>query len=373
MNPKNPKLRILFAGYAPVHFICFRPLYERLSSLPGVEVFVSGGLRTKTEMGNLYDTQGMYCSFDLPEDRVLEVEALKELDFDLLFAAHTSLILPRSVKKKIQIFHGVSYRNKAIRPKNMGCDHYFLAGPYMHRRFVEAGLFTGMDDARVVPVGFMKTDCLINGEIDRAQARKRLGFTGDRPVLLYAPTGAKHNSLELMGEEALQSITASKKYDLVVKLHDHPKNQDTDWFRRLARFEDAHCHISHDSDIIPLMVASDLLISDASSVANEYTLLDRPLIFLDTPELLAEACDACDSMLDLDTWGRKSGTIVYRPQELAGAIQRSLDCPTANASTRQAIAKDLFYNPGTATETAMAWLQRHVLEGWDGTQFADVA
>ena len=23
-------MRILFTGYAPVHFLCFRPLYERL-------------------------------------------------------------------------------------------------------------------------------------------------------------------------------------------------------------------------------------------------------------------------------------------------------------------------------------------------------
>ena len=35
--------RILFTGYAPVHFVCFRPVYERLRRVPGVQVFVSGG------------------------------------------------------------------------------------------------------------------------------------------------------------------------------------------------------------------------------------------------------------------------------------------------------------------------------------------
>lgn len=60
-------IKLLFSGYAPVHFICFRPLYKRLSSLPGVQVFVSGGERTKTGAGYEYDEKAMYRSFDLPD------------------------------------------------------------------------------------------------------------------------------------------------------------------------------------------------------------------------------------------------------------------------------------------------------------------
>lgn len=360
-HDRRPDLRILFAGYAPVHFICFRPLYDRLSLLPGVQVFVSGGLRSKTENGHQYDEQAMYRRFKLPEGTVLSVEEIQQRDFDVLFAAHTRLILPRNVRKKIQIFHGISFRNKAVRPENMQCDHYFVVGPYMRRRFLEAGLLPANDE-RAVRVGFMKTDRLLNGTLDRPRLLAEFGFSGERPVLLYAPTGARQNSLEIMGEKVIAQITASGRYDLIVKLHDHPKNTDIDWSARLARFEDAHCRIACEPDIIPLLHLSDLLISDASSVSNEYTLLDRPLIFLNTPELIEHARVANNSMLDLATWGRKAGVVVERVEEIEGALRFSMEYPSANSEVRRAMAEDFFYNPGTATETAMRWLQQHVLD-----------
>ena len=36
-------VRILFTGYAPVHVVCFLPVYRRLVGVPGVEIFFSGG------------------------------------------------------------------------------------------------------------------------------------------------------------------------------------------------------------------------------------------------------------------------------------------------------------------------------------------
>lgn len=359
-RPAAEPIRILFAGYAPVHFVCFRPLYEGLSAIPGVEVFVSGGERTKTADGYHYDEQAMYRAFDLPPGTVLSVDQIRERDFDLLFAAHTRLILPRSVKTKIQVFHGISYRNKAVRPENMSCDYYFLIGPYMQRRFVEAGLLAE-NDARAIPVGFMKTDPLLNGSLHRAQVLREIGFSGERPILLYAPTGAKQNSLEVMGEEVISRLAATGKYDVMIKLHDHPKNKDVDWFSRLGRYEDEHCKVTREPDIVRLMFIADALISDASSAANEFTLLDRPIVFLDTPDLIAQAQGANNSMLDLDTWGRKAGLVVKDAQAIEKVVQLSLENKSEHAEVRRAMVEDFFYNPGSATATAMAWLQQHVL------------
>ena len=35
--------RTLFAGYAPVHFLCFFPVYKRLVADPRLEIYLSGG------------------------------------------------------------------------------------------------------------------------------------------------------------------------------------------------------------------------------------------------------------------------------------------------------------------------------------------
>lgn len=353
-------MRILFSGYAPVHFVCFKPLYERLRMMPGVEVYVSGGIRSGEKPDFSYDEKSMYAPFDLPADRVLSVAAIRELDFDVLFTAHTRLIMPRSVGKTIQVFHGISFRNKAVRPENMSCDHYFLVGPYMQRRFIEAGLLAP-NDPRAVHIGFMKTDALLDGSLDRAALLRAAGFRGDRPVLLYAPTGAHHNSLEIMGEEIIRRLKAADRYDILVKPHDHPKNRGIDWNERLSSLEDEHCRIAREPDIVRLMAIADLLISDASSAANEFTLLDRPIVFLDTPELLAAAREANNSMLDLDTWGRKGGVVVNHPTEIQAAVAKSLQTSRERSAIRQAMAADFFYNPGHATDTAMSWLHTNVL------------
>lgn len=357
MAKKN--LRVLFTGYANIHFICFRSLYERLNALPGVELFLSGGLRTKTKHGYQYNVRSMYQPLGLPGDRLLTVDQIQQLDFDVLFAANTKLIQPRSVKTRIQIFHGLSFRNKAIRSDNMGCDYYFVVGPYMHRRFIEAGFFQE-SDRRAVQIGFMKTDRLLNGQLDRDRLLQRFGLTGERPVLLYAPTGAEHNSLETLGEEVIRRLASTNKYDLLIKLHDHPKKKKINWPERLAGFQDRHCRILRESDVIPLLYLADLLISDASSVSNEYALLDRPMVFLDTPKLLAKARKADGSMLDLETWGRKGGLVVKEPQGIEEAINDNLRHQDEHSPIRRAMAQDLFYNPGRSTETALAWLNENV-------------
>lgn len=350
-------IRILFTGYAYSHFVCFRPLYEYFVCQPNIEVYVSGGLRTKTDCGYNYNPRQMYRDLGVDDQHILRVDQIKQQDFDLLFSAHTKLILPRSVKKIIQIFHGVSFRNRAIRPKNFNCDYYFIVGPYMQRLCLEADLFQE-NDPRAVPIGFMKTDRLLNGELVRDRLLTEYDLSGDRPILLYAPTGLNHNSLEIMGEKIIRNICAADKYDLLIKLHDHPKKKDIDWTTRLKSFLGPHCRISSEKDIIPLLFISDLLITDASSVSNEYSLLDRPIVFMDVPKLLAKASKKKDSLLDIDTWGRRCGIVVKKPAQIEDAIEYSLMNNKELSRIRLAMAHDIFYNQGFATSAAISWLDK---------------
>ena len=350
-------MRILFSGYAHVHFVCFRPLYERLVALPDVELFVSGGLREKAPDGYVYDVQAMYAPFGIPQSRMLTVDEIANEDFDVLFAANTKLILPRRVDTRIQIFHGISFRNRAVRPANTACDHYFMVGPYMNRRFVEAGLFQE-NDARAVPVGFMKTDRLVNGDLDRHAVLDRYGLDGTRPIILYAPTGQKHNSLEGTGEQVIRELKSTGLYHLFIKLHDHPKNRKIDWRDRLREFEDDQCKVVQELDVIPLLFSADLLLSDASSVTNEFALLDRPMIYLDVPELLDRARAVKDSMLDLERWGRRGGIVARDGDDIVALVESSLCDPMTHSNERRAMVRDLFYNPGEATSAAMTWLGR---------------
>jgi hypothetical protein len=357
---RTKPISVLFTGYAPVHFVCFRPLYDRLIQLPGVEVFVSGGLRTATDHGYVYDGASMYAPFAIPEERILPVEAIQQRPFDVLFSANKRIITPlENFETRVQIFHGVSFRNRGVRPENLAYTTFFVIGPYMHRKFIDSGLVTE-DDPRLVPIGFPKTDALLSGGLDRQELLARYGCDGTRPILLYAPTGQAHNSLETMGEEIIRRLSATGKYDLLIKPHDHPTNRAINWFDALAPCEGPHTRVVRDLDVIPILSLADLLLTDASSVANEYTLLNRPIVYLDVPELIREA-ENIGALVDLNTWGRRGGLVVKRPDEVAQAVATSLAHPHGFSAIRTAIAQDLFYNPGKATEAALAWFTRRLL------------
>ena len=65
-----------------------------------------------------------------------------------------------------------------------------------------------------------------------------------------------------------------------------------------------------------------------------------------------------DVAMDLDTWGRKGGVTTRWPDETAEAVAWSLAHPAAGRATRRAMARDLFFNPGRATDAAMRWLEQ---------------
>ena len=351
---KTPRVRIVFAGYAPVHFVCFRPLYERLRRMDGVEVWLSGGRDAPPEGGEPLTAVQLYAPFSVDRDRVIELEEMRERTFDVTFCAHVSGYFPKDDEERVQLFHGVSFRNMAVRRDVLVYDRLFLVGPYMRRLFTGTQMLRDRDP-RLVNIGFPKLDRLVDGTLDRRAILGSLGFGGERPVILYAPTGQRDNSLEHTGEAVLERLRRTGRYDVLIKLHDHPRDRGTDWAARLAPLLDDHTKLVRDLDVVPWLYSADLLITDASSVSNEYSLLDRPMVFLDVPEMLA-AMQKKGVALDLDTWGRKGGDVVHWPDEAVDAVANALAHPAAHGEVRRAMAADLFYNPGRATDAAVNWI-----------------
>lgn len=353
----GPK-RILFAGYAPVHFVCFKPLYDRLRESRKVEVWLSGGRQAQPDGTPALTAAQLYAPFRVRKSRVLELSEIDDRSFDVVFCAHVSGYFPKEDRERIQLFHGVSFRNMAVRRDVLVYDRLFLVGPYMRRLFTEQRMLRE-SDPRLVNIGFPKLDRLVNGSIDRMSVLRKIGFSGRRRVILYAPTGQADNSLEHTGEAVIERLKATGKYDVMIKLHDHPRNRTVDWPTRLRPLLDAHTRLVTGLDVVPYMAAADLLISDASSVSNEFSLLDRPMVFLDVPQLLAQM-ERKGVALDLDTWGRKGGITARWPDDAVKAVAWSLAHPRSGSRLRREMARDLFFNPGGATGAALRWLEQRL-------------
>jgi CDP-glycerol glycerophosphotransferase (TagB/SpsB family) len=346
------KKRILFTGYAPIHFICFLPVYKRLVEDENVEIFLSGGFRKKDGDDITFSLDGFYDPYDIDQSHVITMERVKNEDFDVLVSAHLSdMLFPRSVKKTVQIYHGVSFKNLAVRDKALRFDMLCLPGRY-HAELYRKNGFIREDDSKCLVTGFSKTDALVSGEIDREAVLKAIGVDPKRPTILFAPTGEKHNALDTMGHEVIKAVSEAGVWNLLVKPHDHPK-KDIDWFAELEPLENDSLRIVRDFDIIPYLASADLLITDASSVAVEFTLLDRPIVFMDIPKLFKRLKKRAPS-LDLETYGRKIGDVVANPDELQDVITKSLAEPGRASEIRRKMAEHLFYAPGRASENVAA-------------------
>jgi len=347
-NGAPRRKRILFSGVARVHFACVLPVYECLARDPRIEFWLTGGVRDE-DAGRDADCRldGFYDPFPVDRSRVIPVERAREEDFDVLIAAHKSPPRPRSAGRSVQVFHGVSFKNLGVREKYLKFDHLCLAGRYHAEAYRRRGLVRTPGQCLIT--GMPKMDALVSAFHDREALLRRHGLDPRRPTVLYAPTGSKHNSMETMGQRVIEETGREPGWNLLVKLHDHPKDTSIDWMRELEPLETDRIRLVRDPDVVPYLHAADLLLTDASSVSVEYTLLDRPIVFLDVPELLRVIVER-GGALDLETHGRKGGTLVSRPEDVVAAIADGLAHPARHGDLRRATARDVFHDPGRATE-----------------------
>ena len=88
------------------------------------------------------------------------------------------------------------------------------------------------------------------------------------------------------------------------------------------------------------------MIADHSSAAFEYLLRDRPIVRIHAPALIALANIHPDYVMLLES---ASHSVTDVGQAMT-AVERALADPAARSATRRAVAADLFYQPGTATQ-----------------------
>jgi len=350
-STRTPEAReLVFYGSSPMNYVIFRPVHQRLLRDPRLNVWLTG------KCMNSNNPWKLYREFGIDRKTVIRLFSARLRKFDLYLVARWRVALPK-IPRKVHFFHGVSFKNYAISKHARDFDRLFIVGDY-HRRMLIKNNILGEGDERIAMVGMPKTDCLVDGSLDRERILTNLGVDHTRKTILYAPTWSEHSSLFTMGEKILESV-GKRNVNLLVKLHDSlfdPKRSSVNWRERLAKYERDNVKIVRDWDVCPYLFASDILISDASSVSSEYTLLDRPIIFIQVPELIKQWKNA-----DLDTWGQKTGWTAGSIDELHESIDAALNDPMKHSEIRRAAAADLFHKPGTATDRAVAEIY-HMLE-----------
>jgi CDP-glycerol:poly(glycerophosphate) glycerophosphotransferase len=208
-----------------------------------------------------------------------------------------------------------------------------------------------------VLVGYPKVDALVNGRFDAAAVHAKLHLEMHRRTAIYAPTWSPASSLHLAGEAIVKSLVDSG-FNVIVKLHDRsldrsePKFSDgIDWRLRFARIHiPGRIAFVEAADSSPFLAASDVMVTDHSSIGFEFLLLDRPLIVFDAPDLARVARINPDKIALL----RSAASVVSNAGEVGRVALDEIAHVQRRSAARQHVVAGMFYQPGTATERGVA-------------------
>jgi len=122
----------------------------------------------------------------------------------------------------------------------------------------------------------------------------------------------------------------SQDWQWIIKFHDLEKQETIQQYEQL---QTENFIVVKDPNIIPFMKASDVLLTDTSSVAYEFLLLDRPIV----------------------TWGAVSrpgkGIDIRSGEDLFGALTRSFLDPIEFSNVRNELLHELHpYSDGKSSE-----------------------
>jgi hypothetical protein len=264
----------------------------------------------------------------------------------------------RRTARCINFFHGVAGKYDLDRPAGlpMGFDRYdrvaFINEDRL-RRYVDAGI---VRSEQAVLIGYPKLDRLASGRVDGGAVRKALGLDGQRPTAFYGPTYSPASSLHLAGEAIIRAL-ADAGFNVIVKLHDRSLDPDPrytggiNWRARLQAVEEAgRIRYVEGPDASPYLAAADVMVTDHSSVGFEYLVLDRPLLVFDAPDL-AEAARINPEKIALL---RSAAAVVRTADELRSAAVQAVHEPRRLSVERQRVVREIFHEPGSATERAAA-------------------
>lgn len=233
-------------------------------------------------------------------------------------------------------------------------DYIFLSGPKNRERLRDTDL--QIPEERLVEIGALRFDDWLAGRFPREAALDQLGVRErDRPTVLYAPTWRFGNgTLRRYLGPFIEALTP--RYNLIVRPHYHDRRYGAAQFR-LARLRGVrHLYYSRPEDLTrhdtyAAFAASDLMLSDLSSVIYEYLVTTQPMIAIRT---------------DFDARHRMPTTmdaLCHVPlydgsQDLQALVERSFAEHDARRADYDRLLRACFYSPdGGAAERAAAFLR----------------
>ncbi len=263
----------------------------------------------------------------------------------------------------IHLAHGVSFKmggedleesafaivQKWIRKKMVNSLSYFIDSSEETKKFKMSAY--GMPSKKVLITGYPRNDILNNySQTLQVTIKRRLDLPENHETILYAPTFREYKYEDPLNEaflKTLDKVLNKEKKILLYKPHPFMKKINLSQYKSIIG-------IDPQVDIMDLLIISDLLITDYSSVFYDYLLTMRPIIFFAYD--LEEYKEKRDFYYDYETF--VPGPIVRNSEELIEKLRTTQQWSKFFEDRRKEI-RDKFhkFHDGQSTKRILDFLK----------------
>jgi hypothetical protein len=274
---------------------------------------------------------------------------------------------------RINVSHNLPVKFETYPKENLlNYDVHFLTGPLQRDQYenMYKKYRIDMNDVQMFNIGYPKLDDVLNNVYDRNTVLSELGLNPNNKTVLYAPAWDPGASLRSFGDQLIKELLQMDEVNIIVKLHPVSYTPESspnfefytggiNWKGRLEVYE-KHKNFKHVAEfsLNPLLSASDLMVSDISSAALEFIILDKPVVYIDCPDFFKTTLKVWKqdpNLIKNDiryNAGRNVGEVIDDISKIKETVFQQLEHPSLYSKKRQKVNKRLLYNIGMGSKIA---------------------
>lgn len=261
--------------------------------------------------------------------------------------------------KNVLIYHGMGL-DKSFKGRNFPVsryDYYFVSGEKDYLKYKHYSYGLKNFDNRVIKIGHLRSDDIINRKYDKSATIKKLGIRDQsRKNILYAPTWKQgHGTLLETYEKFCSHI--SNEHNLLIRTHpyDIENYHVIRQFIKKHKIENVYLIDPDEISLVNNLAIADLLIGENSSVMYDWLFFEKPVILVKTSKRdLEKAKWATQDKFSVFSCG-----FTYKPGD------DNINCLIADSINKQPFKEQIehvrdstfYFNDGNANERAINWVK----------------
>ena len=339
-------IKVLFDLKKEYYLNSLKPVYDELAKDPDYDIYLNLGKDQRRFLGIFLISEENKTAAKLRAAGYKITE--KTNGFDAVICGDALKNAERyGNTQRFHLDHGVGIKTLRIRNLMRQPDyhyHVFLEGQYWHD-YIKSVDPKPKDDFYVT--GIPKLDPFFQaGFYDNAALKQRIGINPNKQTVLFAPS-YKPSCIKFVQEKLTDLLP---KYNVVIKLHPYswqgkyaPHSQHKFYEKLAKKKSDVYLIDKDDYDIYPYLYMADTMISDTSSVVNEFLALGKHGIIYVLPyDKLNHSDGMAVLSIDPKDWLKGAFPHMHKPEDLLPAVEKALN-PTNEMAKYLAEYRDYFF------------------------------